>query len=155
MHHLSKETLGAIRMFKSVWNSRGKVCIQSLHVEEEDITTGFVAFAKEKITLQKGNSWRWNRSIYVQDIKINPNITISFQKMNSRSKVAGVKVPTYKLWQYTITIKGETDPLYFIWCEKGNTNLRIQDFSFLKDFVTPELATELKWVDETPKDVLN
>ena len=149
---LTKEGTNAINVLRSCFEEWDGCPFASLHVSEEDMKTGYTGFSKEPITLQRGTSWRWNRTVNILDINYSNDTTVNLQKMNSRS-CNEQQAPPYKIWLFTINKQGD-NPLYFIWCEKGISEgiPSVLDYAFLKPFVTDASVADEIWKPEKPEN---
>mmetsp|Transcript_11184 Transcript_11184/g.13831 ORF Transcript_11184/g.13831 Transcript_11184/m.13831 type:complete len:143 (-) Transcript_11184:465-893(-) len=110
-------------------------------IEEGRLISGFQSFAYDTIILKKPQSWRWNLTLHHRNIPLAPNIRVEMKKMVPRGRSTGITVPKYRVWICDIH-KDQQNPLHFIWCQRG---LDLRDFSFLRDFVSTDIAKELNW----------
>ena len=117
-----------------------------LELGDSNLQTGFKAFSSNNIKLGRGNTWRWNRTAHFNRMEITNGITASISKMNSRSKVVGDPPPDYKVWIFELFRDRSEEPLFYVWCERGN-HLSVSQYSFLRPFVSDSLAKELNWSD--------
>ena len=99
-------------------------------------------FSYEDIILKKPKNWRWNLTTHHRDLSLAPSLMVELKKMVPRGRTKGFDVPKYRIW--ICTIRREQKPLHFIWCERG---LDVRDFSFLREFVSAQVAKELNWDD--------
>merc|ERR1712083_633936 len=131
-------------------------------------------FPLTKENLPVGDSWVWNQSNAKVSVALDSQRVVSIQKMNPRKKRGAASTPSYKLWIYIISQRGEKD-LFFIWCEKGLPrylslppipekpecysygvatsigivypgDLTIEDFAFLSAFTDIDTASNLGWL---------
>ena len=154
---LSKEKTNAIRKILAYWPPRADhFCDQIFGMEDpcDLFITDSVGYSRKKIELKGTDSWRWNQSIGNFTFTMENN-TLIVSKFNSRRKQKSTgEFQSYKLWMYTIHNNATNTDLYFFWCEKGiapvdfikdSTNYKIDDFSFLKTFMSEEEAGSFGW----------
>lgn len=142
---LTKEGSNAISVLRKNYDDWDGKAFPSLHVTEDDMKTGFTGFSREPITLQRGSTWRWNRTVNLINLNFGPKTTLTLQKMNSRS-CNEQPAPSFKVWLFTIE-KHNENLLYFIWCEKGTSDdiPSVLDYAFLKPFVSDSSIADEIW----------
>ena len=113
----------------------------------------YCSFSSRKIPT--GQYWRWNQAKSRQTVHL-PLGVVTFYKLTARkSKKALFEAPKCKLWKFEIS-PHNGKPFYVLWCEKSSTDvsslacdseakseITLQDLSFLKPFMEPELANQL------------
>ena len=135
----SDVVLRTIQTALAQWNGE---TLASGHIEEGRLITGYQSFSYEDIILKKPKNWRWNLTTHHRDLSLAPSLMVELKKMVPRGRTKGFDVPKYRIW--ICTIRREQKPLHFIWCERG---LDVRDFSFLREFVSAQVAKELNWDD--------
>ena len=129
---------------KSMQNWDGVSTSEYSELKEEDLLIGYKSFSDRGLKLVPGDTWRWNRAADYEAVEIKDGVMARISKMNSRTKVSGVRAPRYKVWLYTIYKDDSRDPFFFIWCEKGSY-VRLEQYAFLRCFVSDSLAKEFHW----------
>lgn len=107
--------------------------------------------------IPRGSGWVWNQSRAKSTIlDLTKNIKMCFYKLNTRKiKSSEVVPPPHKIWIFVLHIMPSDKFYSFLWCERGfnsdiETNpsiddLSLEEFAFLKPFISAELAESLGW----------
>lgn len=155
---LTKESEKALAIFRKQFESWDGNAEDTLEVSPQQLLDGYIQVSKQPIILQRGLTWRWNRTVNAKNIEFSEGYVATLQKMNSRkSKDSYANIPPLKVWLFS-AVKTDQEPIYIVWCEKGlqeseleheETRIpSISEFAFLKQFVTPAVASELNWNDD-------
>jgi len=169
---LTPEQNRTVKVFmKNTQHATKTLPLSTVNLDDVTIANSqlFVTGDVNRKTLPREQHWMWHQSKSRVTVEI-PNGKLILTKLNPRKLKESSKVcPSYKLWICQIldvTSRGDT---YFVWCEKGKLNkwsapptakrgkqgkmeqpsddtISIGDFTFLRDFVTPAVATELGWI---------
>lgn len=148
--------------------------VSHLQIEQVSIenTKLFVDGRVNRKSLPHELGWLWNQTKSKVEVKVNDNERVIMAKFNPRKhpKSGIYSQPSYKLWVCQIISKTKSfdSQLNFLWVEKGKKDifapaplvkkgaktiqqspeLKLSDFSFLGEFVSPEVAFQLGW--DTP-----
>ena len=95
-----------------------------------------------------GMNWRWNQAKNRYKVSLD-EISTSAEILKLVPRKTSEKLstlPKLKLWQVKSLNKNNIFTIY--WCEKGadssdNINLKLKDFSFLAEFIEPEIGKSL------------
>ena len=144
--NLSNEAQAAMRKLFSNWTYGPVNFINAIIVDETQVQQGNCGFSSQPVILKKGIEWRWNKTSVLRNLPLNSHTNVTLCKMQSRSKIAGKKSPSLKVWLYTIQTTTSPFPVYYYWVEKGWALPSLEEFSFLSGFVAEELAKEFNWL---------
>merc|ERR1711879_212482 len=137
----------------------------------------FVRGRVNRKTLPHEKSWLWNQSKSKTVVPLNETESVTIAKFNPRKhpRTTIKSQPAYKLWVCQITSPNELyQNLHFLWIEKGKESeaaapplvktvkqpkkksctLKLSEFSFLREFMDPQVACQLGWYETTPSTQL-
>ena len=100
--------------------------------------------------LPAGETWTWNQSKGKKTVVLEKcNAVATLRKLISRRRKQTCTClsshPHFKVWHFEITPQNHTQHFNVLWCELGKdeNTLRLEDFSFLAEFTSPEVSQEL------------
>ena len=136
------------------------------------LLTGFVAASSEPFDLTKiprENHWSWNQNNGKVCIRVDSESIVTFRKVSPRRRFSDQNSPSYKIWIFHTQSSTNPDD-YFLLCEKGADinlptwsvkhitsgirteigivhpeQLTVEQFDFLKPFISPRCAQEFGW----------
>ena len=144
--NLSNEAQAAMRRLYLNWTQGTVNLLDAIIVDETQIQQDNSGFSSQPVILKKGIDWRWNKTSVLRNLPLTSNTSVTLCKMQSRSKVAGKKPPSLKVWLYTIQTTSSPFPVYYYWVERGWALPSLEEFSFLSGFVAEDLAKEFNWL---------
>ena len=144
--NLSNEAQAAMRKLFHDWTYRPVNVLDAIIVDETQIQHDNCGFSSQPVILKKGVDWRWNKTSVLRNLQLNSDTNVTLCKMQSRSKVAGKKPPSLKVWLYTIQTTSSPFLVHYYWVERGWALPPLEEFSFLSGFVAEELAKEFNWL---------
>jgi len=171
---LTPEQNRTVKVFtKNAQRAAGTKTLPLSAVNLDDVTIAnsqiFVIGDVNRKTLPREQHWMWHQSKSRVTTEI-PNGRLILTKLNPRKLKETSKVcPSYKLWICQILDVTSKGDVHFVWCEKGKFNkwsappttkrgktekkeqqssdtISIDDFAFLRDFVSEAVAMELGWM---------
>lgn len=104
--------------------------------------------------------WRWNQTKSKKTVSIpDERVSVSLCKLIPRRRIPRTieVIPSHKLWLLEIRYDNGSPTKFAAWCEKGNKDepvLDIRMFSFLADFMDPEIANTI-WPSAVPNNNCN
>ena len=148
---LSRENQQAIKVLINCLPNYQMMSINSLSEVGNIYTSNTMFFIKECLThsnIPKGD-WLWNKSRPAINALLEGNIHVSFYKLNARKINGSVFFSKLKIWLFTISVNSTYHSSFF-WCETGAVEIqtvpvKLEDLSFLRDYVPPNTARLFGW----------